>query len=188
MPGRVKAARESEAEIERLSRDSSKAVAASPLPDVARLAHPAYREMVELYEAHQNAMRESAEHTTAALALLLRLAINYRDIDGATLTGMNLDKVARDPSAIASPKTEVSNHLSDRNILIAFEKTSPTSSHDQIGKESEDQSITNVTGLPTRLSISTSVSMVNLAVFLFITSETRGRETIKTSAASACFK
>jgi hypothetical protein len=35
------------------------------------------------------------------------------------------------------------------------------------------------TGLPIRLSISTSVSMVNFAVFLFITSETRGRDTIR---------
>jgi hypothetical protein len=43
-------------------------------------------------------------------------------------------------------------------------------------------------GLPTRLSISTSVSIVNLAVFLLTTSDTRGRETIKISAASACFK
>ena len=30
----------------------------------------------------------------------------------------------------------------------------------------------SLTGLPTRLSISTSVSMVNLAVFLFTTSDT----------------
>ena len=50
------------------------------------------------------------------------------------------------------------------------------------------QPIASLTGLPTRLSISTSVSMVNLAVFLFTTSDTRGRETIKISAASACFK
>ena len=50
------------------------------------------------------------------------------------------------------------------------------------------QLIASLTGLPTRLSISTSVSMVNLAVFLFTTSDTRGRETIKISAASACFK
>ena len=48
--------------------------------------------------------------------------------------------------------------------------------------------MTSLTGLPTRLSISTSVSMVNLAVFLFTTSDTRGRETIRISAASACFK
>jgi hypothetical protein len=30
--------------------------------------------------------------------------------------------------------------------------------------------------------------MVNLAVFLFTTSETRGRDTIRISAASACFR
>ena len=51
-----------------------------------------------------------------------------------------------------------------------------------------DYRIASLTGLPTRLSISTSVSMVNLAVFLFTTSDTRGRETIRISAASACFK
>ena len=50
------------------------------------------------------------------------------------------------------------------------------------------QLIASLTGFPTRLSISTSVSMVNLAVFLFTTSDTRGRETIKISAASACFR
>ena len=50
------------------------------------------------------------------------------------------------------------------------------------------QPMASLTGLPTRLSISTSVSMVNLAVFLFTTSDTRGRETIRISAASACFR
>jgi hypothetical protein len=50
------------------------------------------------------------------------------------------------------------------------------------------QLIASLTGLPTRLSISTRVSMVNLAVFLFTTSDTRGRETIRISAAWACFK
>ena len=55
-------------------------------------------------------------------------------------------------------------------------------------RTSTGQLIASLTGLPTRLSISTSVSMVNLAVFLFTTSDTRGRETIKISAASACFK
>ncbi len=37
----------------------------------------------------------------------------------------------------------------------------------------------SLTGLPTRPSISTNVSMVNLAVFLFTTSDTRGRDTIR---------
>jgi len=67
-----------------------------------------------------------------------------------------------------SPETVVSNHLSARNIF--------------------DYRIASLTGFPTRLSISTSVSIVNLAVFLFTTSETRGRETIRISAAWACFK
>ena len=44
------------------------------------------------------------------------------------------------------------------------------------------------TGFPTRVSISTSVSMVNLDVLRFTTSETRGRETIKIWAACACFR
>ena len=52
----------------------------------------------------------------------------------------------------------------------------------------EYQPIASLTGLPTRLSISTSESMVNLVVFLFTTSDTRGRDTIRISAASACFK
>ncbi len=34
----------------------------------------------------------------------------------------------------------------------------------------------------------TSVSMVNLLAFMFTTSDTRGRDTIRISAASACFK
>lgn len=46
----------------------------------------------------------------------------------------------------------------------------------------------NCTGLPMRLSISTRVSIVNLVVFLFTRSDTRGRDTIRISAASACFK
>jgi hypothetical protein len=50
------------------------------------------------------------------------------------------------------------------------------------------QLIASLTGLPTRLSISTSVSIVNLDVFLFTTSDTRGRETIRISAASACLR
>ena len=52
----------------------------------------------------------------------------------------------------------------------------------------EYQPIASLTGFPTLLSISTSVSIVNLAVFLFTTSDTRGRDTIKISAASACFR
>ena len=59
---------------------------------------------------------------------------------------------------------------------------------DRRGKNIHGQLIASLTGLPTRLSISTSVSIVNLAVFLFTTSDTRGRETIKISAASACFR
>ena len=35
------------------------------------------------------------------------------------------------------------------------------------------------TGLPTRLSMSTNVSIVNLAVYWFTTSDTRGRDTIR---------
>ena len=50
------------------------------------------------------------------------------------------------------------------------------------------QPIASLTGFPTLLSISTSVSIVNLAVFLFTTSDTRGRDTIKIAAASACFR
>ena len=50
----------------------------------------------------------------------------------------------------------------------------------------QSQPMASLTGLPTRLSISTKVSMVNLAVFLFTTSEIRGRETIRIWAASAC--
>ena len=56
------------------------------------------------------------------------------------------------------------------------------------GVQHRHQPITSLTGLPTRLSISTKVSMVNLTVFLFTTSDTRGRETIRISAASACFR
>ena len=44
-----------------------------------------------------------------------------------------------------------------------------------------NQPMANLTGLPTLLSISTNVSIVNLAVFLFTTSETRGRDTIRLS-------
>jgi hypothetical protein len=43
-------------------------------------------------------------------------------------------------------------------------------------RTSTGQLIASLTGLPTRLSISTSVSMVNLAAFLFTTSDTRGRD------------
>jgi hypothetical protein len=57
-----------------------------------------------------------------------------------------------------------------------------------IAMQDPNQLTASLTGLPTRLSISTRVSMVNLAVFLFTTSDTRGRETIRISAASACFK
>lgn len=78
----------------------------------------------------------------------------------------------------ASPESVVSNNLSARNALIIQEDLSA-----QIA-----QLIARRTGFPTRLSISTSVSMVNLAVFLFTTSDTRGRETIRISAASDCFK
>jgi len=42
------------------------------------------------------------------------------------------------------------------------------------------------TGLPTRLSSSTNVSIVNLDVFLLTMSDTPGRETLRTFAASAC--
>jgi hypothetical protein len=52
----------------------------------------------------------------------------------------------------------------------------------------KSQPMANLTGLPTLLSISTSVSIVNLAVFLFTTSETRGRDTIRICAASACLR
>src|SRR5271157_1602612 len=79
-----------------------------------------------------------------------------------------------------SPRTTVSNYLSARNMLITREDFS--SPRPQL-----TQPIASLTGLPTRLSISTSASMVNLAVFLFTTSDTRGRETIRISAASACF-
>lgn len=41
------------------------------------------------------------------------------------------------------------------------------------------QPMANLTGFPTLLSISTKVSIVNLAVFLFTTSDTRGRDTIR---------
>ena len=51
-----------------------------------------------------------------------------------------------------------------------------------------DHPMASLTDLPTRLSISTKVSIVNLAVFLFTTSDTRGRETMSISAASACFR
>ncbi len=46
------------------------------------------------------------------------------------------------------------------------------------------QPMASLTGLPMRLGICTSVSMVNLEVFLFTTSDTRGRETLRISAAS----
>ena len=46
----------------------------------------------------------------------------------------------------------------------------------------------NLTSLPTLLSISTSVSIVNLVVFLFTTSDTRVRDTIWFCAASACLR
>ncbi len=79
-----------------------------------------------------------------------------------------------------SPENVVSNNLSARNLLIKREDFVLVSPYSQL--------IASLTGLPTRLSISTSVSMVNFAVFLFTTSDTRGRETIRISAASACFK
>lgn len=41
------------------------------------------------------------------------------------------------------------------------------------------------TGLPTRLNISTSVSIVNFEIFWFTTSDTRSRDTIRICAASA---
>jgi len=47
----------------------------------------------------------------------------------------------------------------------------------QDSAQAPHQPIANLTGLPTRLSISTSVSMVSFAVFLFTTSDTRGRVT-----------
>ena len=89
---------------------------------------------------------------------------------------------------IGSPETMVSNYLSVRNLLITSEGLTSVSSYNFLARASTGQLIASLTGLPTRLSISTSVSMVNLAVFLFTTSDTRGRETIRISAASACFK
>jgi uncharacterized protein len=69
----------------------------------------------------------------------------------------------------------VSNDLSVRNVLITIEDflrltTKPSPYR-------KPQLIASLTGLPTRLSISTSVSIVNLAVFLFTTSGTGGRGT-----------
>ena len=82
---------------------------------------------------------------------------------------------------LGSPKNVVSNHLSACKVLII--NTQP------LGKISGlCQLMASLTGLPMRPSISTSVSMVNFAVFLFTTSDTRGRDTIRISAASACFK
>ena len=83
----------------------------------------------------------------------------------------------RTPSYVSGqpPRSDsISNNLYARNVLITIER--------------DNQLISSLTGFPTRLSISTSVSMVNLAVFLLTTSDTRGRETIRISAASACFK
>jgi len=90
------------------------------------------------------------------------------------------------PILIGSPETMVSNDLSVRNVLITIERLARRIALSI--RTSTGQLIASLTGLPTRLSISTSVSMVNLAAFLFTTSDTRGRETIKISAASACFK
>ena len=54
-------------------------------------------------------------------------------------------------------------------------------------RTSAGQPIASLTGLPARLSISTRVSIVNFAVFLFTATDTRGRETIRIPAASDCF-
>ena len=84
--------------------------------------------------------------------------------------GLRSDTIATNRTA-GSPRIRFCNQFSVRNTLIAM-----------------SQLIASLTGFPTRLSISTSVSIVNLAVFLFTTSDTRGRETIRISAAWACFR
>ena len=94
----------------------------------------------------------------------------------------------RKPIFGASPETVVSNHLAARNVLITGEDSARIWAYNPLTRASIGQLIASLTGLPTQPSISTSVSMVNLAVFLFTTSDTRGRETIRISAASACVK
>jgi len=95
-----------------------------------------------------------------------------------------------------SPETVVSKNLSACNLLLLQDarlstggRTGTRLTGDSPGqREPQCQLMASLTGLPTRLSISTSVSIVNLAVFLFTTSETRGRETSRISAASDCFR
>ena len=96
----------------------------------------------------------------------------------ATRTAKALEKEKRTLGLVAiqrfgSPETVVCTRILPYNPL---------------NRASTGQLMASLTGLPTRLSISTSVSIVNLAVFLFTTSDTRGRETIRILAASACFK
>lgn len=80
-----------------------------------------------------------------------------------------------------------SRHLASlgHEVIVANPRQLPL-----ISETSPDrrQPTASLTGLPTRLNISTRVSMVNFAVFLLTTSDTRGRETIRISAASACFR
>ena len=98
-----------------------------------------------------------------------------------TKTGFGAGRAKKAMRDVGSPKTKASNHLSACKVLII--NTQP------LGKISGlCQLMASLTGLPMRPSISTSVSMVNFAVFLFTTSDTRGRDTIRISAASACFK
>ena len=86
------------------------------------------------------------------------------------------------PADIASPQRSSSAKRS------LWPLQSPLERIFAIDMQGPNQLTASLTGLPARLSISTSVSMVKLAVFLFTSSDTRGRETIGNPAASACFK
>jgi hypothetical protein len=80
-------------------------------------------------------------------------------------------------------------HLRPRRAVNRRIRSATVGQNDRQGDtQHRRQLMASLTGLPTRLSIPTSASIVNLAAFLFTTSDTRGREIIRISAASACFK
>jgi hypothetical protein len=86
------------------------------------------------------------------------------------------------PPQVLAPERVLSSTVGTKDVPIQL----PCQAQWQLYRLT--QPIASFTGLPTRLNISTSVSMVNLAVFLFTTSDTRGRDTISIAAASACFR
>lgn len=87
---------------------------------------------------------------------------------------------------LTSPQMPTDIHFSP--VLRLTQKFHARIQQRRLRSRAQTQPTASLTDFPIRLSISTSVSIVNLEVFLFTTSDTRGRDTIRISAASACLR